>query len=88
MGSEGEVMSYGKMTLTFFFVTALLALYILGENIHKFFPGITRVGEFKTGNVSHEVYDLKAGNRACLVVSSQFENEPAPRFFFSCPQER
>lgn len=82
------MMSYGKLLVIWFIVVSSIAAWFLFGQVQQFFPGITKIGNFKTGTVAHEVFDVKAGNRACLIISSAFENEPAPRFFFSCPQER
>jgi len=82
------MMSYGKIIAIWAIVISWFACWFLFGNVHHFFPGITKIGEFSTGAVEHEVFDVKAGNRACLVISSQVKDQPQPRFFFSCPQER
>ena len=81
-------MSYQKMFTVWFLVLSLIAASFFFASFEKFFPGITHIGSFKTFDIEHDVFDVKAGNRACLVVSSKFKNEDNPRFFFSCPQER
>lgn len=81
-------MSYAKMLLAWLIIISSIGAWFLFGQVQHFFPGTTRIGTFKTFGTEHEVYDVKAGNRACLMVATKFERDPNPRFFFSCPQER
>ena len=88
MGSEGK-MSYGKLLCVWVIIISSIASWFLFGGVQNFFPGVTRIGSFETSGIDTDVFDVKAGGRACLVFASKgFEGTTSPRFFFSCPQER
>jgi hypothetical protein len=52
----------------------------------KMFSGITQIGKISSYDTTTEVFDAKAGSRACLVFVTKWNSQPDARFFFSCNQ--
>jgi len=66
----------------------LMCLYFALDSATKWTSGVKRIDSFNVQGAATDVYDVKAGNRACLVLVTKFEKQETPQFFFSCPQER
>ena len=69
-------------------ICVVILFAVLATSFPKMFSGVTSIGKFSTYGTETEVYDVKAGNRACLIIITKMPNDPDPRFFFSCPQDR
>lgn len=69
-------------------IALLMCLAFALDSARKWSSGAKRIDSFNAMGVATDVFDIKAGNRACLVFVSKFENQPQPQFFFSCPQDR
>jgi hypothetical protein len=79
-------------TKTIFTITVCVALLIAFwfglDSARKWTSGVKEIGEFSTKGSATKVYDIKAGNRACMAIVTHFDANQMPQFFFSCPQER
>ena len=61
--------------------------YYLFEGARKGSKGVVYVGQFSEFDETTKAYDVKAGNRACLVFVTKADSQP-PRYFFDCPMKR
>jgi hypothetical protein len=54
------------------------------SSIPKMISGMSTIGSFSSLDTTTEVFDVKGGNRACLVFVTKWSNQPEARMFFSC----
>lgn len=81
-------MKNSQIILIFLGFACLILFNFMLDTAVKWKPGIKHIGTFEVREDVSTVYDIKAGNRACLAIVTKFKGQNQNHYFFSCPQER